>query len=65
MRKEVYDEFDEIDGKSELVDIKPYVQAALKHWKKIVLWALGGMVVGILVALVPITVALIQNAMAK
>jgi len=51
MRKEVYDEFDEIDGKSELVDIKPYVQAALKHWKKIVLWALGGMVVGILVAL--------------
>lgn len=50
-KQEIYDEFDEFDGNKDAVDIKPYVQACLKHWKKIVVWALCSMVVGILLAL--------------
>ena len=50
-KSEIYDEFDELDGRNESVDIKPYVREALKNWKKIVLWAFCAMVVGILLAL--------------
>lgn len=49
--REVYDEFDELDVKSASVDIKPYIRAALKDWKKVLLFALCGMVLGILLAL--------------
>lgn len=48
---DIYDEFDEVEGRNDPVDLRPYIQAALKHWKKILLWALGGMVLGILLTL--------------
>lgn len=45
---EDFDEFDSAPGES--VDIMPYVRKAVRHWKQILLWALGGMLVGILLA---------------
>ena len=47
-----FDDFDDFDGPArEPVDLMPYVRTALKHWKDILWWALGGMVLGILIAL--------------
>ena len=47
-----FDEFDDFGGarKREVADLKPYLRKAMKHWKPILLWALCGMVAGILLA---------------
>lgn len=46
---EEFDEFDDFGPAPEPVDLKPYVQAVLKNWKRILLWAFCGALVGIII----------------
>lgn len=47
-----FDEFDDFDeGVSEPIDIKKYVGKILKAWKKVLLFALGGAVFGVIIGL--------------
>ena len=46
---EDFEDFDDFAGDSEPVNLKPYFEIALKNWKKILWWALGGAALGIII----------------
>lgn len=48
-RYEDYDDFDDFGPQGEPIDLTPYIQLALKSWKKIALWAFCGALFGIMI----------------
>ena len=50
MNKMQVDPFDDFDTEVEPVDLKPYVRALVGGWKKILIWAICGSLVGIGIA---------------
>ena len=44
-----FDDFEEDGSKRESIQLMPYIRIALKNWKRILVWALCGMVFGILI----------------
>lgn len=46
-----FDDFEDGGTRREPVDLMPYVRTALKNWKRILIWALCGMVFGIMIGL--------------
>ena len=44
-----FDDFDDEGNSRKPVDLKPYLRTLLKRWKTILVWALCGMVFGILI----------------
>jgi len=44
-----FDDFEEGGSKRESIQLMPYIQIALKNWKRILVWALCGVVLGILI----------------
>lgn len=44
-----YDDFDEIEGGGQQIDLMPYFHTALKNWKKIAIWAVCGALFGIMI----------------